>query len=75
MTEHERARRIGELRINLMLWSTPGFDRVMKDLADYTGPELPIDENIKFLKKKYSVELKALEDNIDSKYKQGELGL
>lgn len=75
MTDYERAKRIGELRNNLMLWDTPGFIRVVLDLGAYIGPEIPLDTHIQALKSTYKRELQTLEDNIDPKYKQGELAL
>lgn len=61
--------------MNLVLWDTPGFSRVMVDLSGYIGGIVPIEQHLKALKSIYQRQLTELEDNIDPKYKQGELGL
>ena len=75
MTEYQRAKRIGELRMNLLLWDTPGFSRVINDLAGYIGGVIPVEQHLKALKNTYKRELTELEDNIDPKFKQGKLDL
>lgn len=75
MTDFERAKKIGELRTNLILWETPGFSRVIADLAGYIGGIIPIEQHLKALKNTYKRELTELEDNINPKFKQGKLEL
>lgn len=61
--------------MNLLLWDTPGFSRVIHDLAGYIGGVMPIEQHLKALKSTYKRELTELEDNIDPKFKQGKLDL
>jgi len=75
MTEYQTAKRIGELRMKLLLWDTPGFSRVISDLAGYIGEVMPVEQHLKALKNTYKRELTELENNIDPKFKQGKLDL
>lgn len=67
-----RNQHIERLEIKLKLWDTPGFHQFLGDLAQYSGEESPVWNNIHALYAIYKKELQELKEK-QAIFKQGKL--
>ena len=63
------------IEAKLKLWETPGFFQFIDDLSKYTGEIIDLKTSIEAVRRNYVARIKDIDENDNTKLKQGKLPL